>query len=101
MGLFDSFKGKTEQDLTVPEALLSVAIAAIAADGIFEEKEALRLKVLAFLNPLFPDDFDVITSNIVKVAAFNEKLGASNALEIAKKFSRPSLKKRLLLGHPI
>jgi uncharacterized tellurite resistance protein B-like protein len=95
MGLFDAFAGSSELNLTQQEAVMSILLLAVAADGDVEQSEinslatsAIRMKLLARTN---------VTSLIESCSRHLRKHGVEKLTSAAMAKIDPSLRKGVYL----
>ncbi len=77
--------------LTPAMGVMSVAVMAVAADGHWKKREIERLRMMAYLQPLF-QDIDSIESFVAQRAADLRSLGPKALMEACRKALAPSLR---------
>ncbi len=56
MGLFDSFRAKSAPEFDAQRGVMTIVVAAIAADGGIDDEEVARLRSMCARSPLFSEN---------------------------------------------
>jgi tellurite resistance protein len=92
MGLFDGFRGPTEKKLSADEAIMTVVLGAIMADGEVDDDEVTRLKAMCVLSPIYARNTSERDRNIVQRALNQVSQDGEQAMRRAAAALSPALR---------
>ncbi len=92
MGLFDSFKTKTQPTFNTQKAVMTIVVAAVTADGHVSDEEVGRLRSMCARSPIFSANTKEEDNAVIDFAVnVNEQLG-TDAIKRAAEALKPELR---------
>lgn len=92
MGLFDSFRSSITTEFTVPQAIMTIVIAALKADGDISQEEITRIRAMCVLSPIFSRNSGDEDSALVGFADDVTRRLSSDAISRAAAALKPELR---------
>ena len=92
MGIFDSFKTTTSPKFNVQQAIMTVIIAAVKADGEVSDQEVARLRAICGLSPIFAGNTNEQDLAVISFASNITTQLKEEAVKIALDTISPELK---------
>lgn len=92
MGLFDSFRSDVAPTFTVQQAIMTIIVAAVMADGDVAEDEVARLRSMCSLSPIFANNSSDQDTSVIRFAATVVSQMGEQAVVEAAKVLKPELR---------
>jgi len=88
VGLFDAFRTEMAPAFNLQQALMTIIVAAVKADGIVQREEVLRIQSICALSPIFARNSSEEDLTVIRFADnITSQLGDKAVLEAAQALS--------------
>lgn len=85
MGLFDSFRSQVTPSFNIQQAIMTIVVAAVMADGEVADEEVMRLRSMCSLSPIFSGNSGDQDSAVIRFASnVYSQMGEQAIAEAAK-----------------
>lgn len=92
MGLFDSFRAKTEPEFDTQRAVMTIVITALAADGEVDDEEVARMRSMCARSPIFAHNSKQEDDRVIDFALASIRRLGNDALGRAAAALTPPLR---------